>query len=257
MRKRKRLLGISLILIIIAALYGVYKYVNFTYGTYLNSGIAFNDTNQSTMAELKDMVTGGPWTQAITKVGNLQADYQKAHSINPDTVGWIFVNGTNINYPIMYNQNDNNYYLTHNWKNESYWNGSIFLDSENTGFNNVSLINGHNMLNGIMFSQLMNYRNKDFFEGNHDVYIYDGIDQKYEEFKPIGAIYCEPNINLTLGNLTEQQRTEEVNTLMSKSIYGKQPYNGNGVLLLNTCLSNGSGEHQLLITEQVPYKSKS
>lgn len=250
-RKRRPLLGIALIAIIISGLYLIYNHIDNTYKTYIDSGIEFN-TNNGTISQLKDMVTGGPWTKAIDKMGNLESYYEQAHNINNNVAGWIFVDGTNINYPVMYNEKDE-FYLTHNWKGESYWNGSIFLDERNQGFDSVSLINGHNMLNGIMFSQLMNFKNKSFFDGNHNIYIYDGIDKQYEEYKAIGAIYCQPNIDLNLGNVTPTERTAEVNRLMKQSIYGEQPYNGNNVILLNTCFSNGSGKHILVIAEQVPF----
>lgn len=249
MKRKKPAVGVLLIIIIIGVLFSIYKYLNFTYGTYLNSGMAFS-TGQGAISELNTMITGGDWTKAIYKMGNLEEEYDKAHAINGQVAGWIFIDGTNINYPIMHGEEDQ-YYLTHNWKGDSYWNGSIFLDHANSGFNNVSLINGHNMLNGIMFSQLTNFENKDFFDGNHDIYIYDGLNKKLEKFKAIGAIYCEPTIDLSLGNLSPEERTAEVNRLLSQSMYPKENYNGNNVLLLNTCLSNGSGKHILVIAEQV------
>lgn len=249
MKSKKPAIGVILIIIIIGGLFSIHKYLNFTYGTYLNSGISFS-TGEGTMGELKSMFTGGDWTKAIYKMGNLEQEYEKAHEINSGTAGWIFIDGTNINYPVMHGEVDE-YYLTHNWKGQPYWNGSIFLDHANSGFNNVSLINGHNMLNGIMFSQLTNFKNKDFFDGNHDIYLYDGLDHKLEEFKAIGALYCEPTIDLSLGNLSTENRTNEVNQLLSKSMYPKEIYNGNDVLLLNTCLSNGSGKHILVVAEEI------
>lgn len=244
--KNKVALGIILITIIVVGLSYMYMYVNKTYGTYIDSGISFENNGES----LSQILTGSQWKKPINSMVNLKAEYDQAKAINDTTIGWIFIPGTNINYPIMHGQNDS-YYLDHNWKGEPYWNGSIFLDDNNTGFNNVSLINGHNMLNGIMFSQLIDFQNKDFFDGNHDVYIYNGQTNTQEVFKPIGLLYCEPTISLNLGNLTQEARTQEVQTLMNQSIYHKEEYNGNNVLILNTCLSNGSGKHQLLITEEI------
>lgn len=248
-RKKRKALGVFLIIVVILVLTGIYSYIKFTYLTYIRAGLNFQ-TNQTISSELASLVTGGKWTAPIEKVGDLKEYYDKAHAVNNRVIGWIFVDGTNINYPVEHGESDE-YYLTHNWQGESYWNGSIFLDQQNETFQNVSLINGHNMLNGIMFSQLMNFRNKDFFNGNHDIYIYNGVSQKMEEFKPIAAIYCEPNVDLTLGDLSTDARNQEVERLMNRSMYPKQAYNGGNVLLLNTCLSNGTGKHLLLVTEQI------
>ena len=65
-----------------------------------------------------------------------------------------------------------------------------------------------------MFTQLTNFENKDFFLRNHDIYIYNGIDKKLEKFKAIGAIYCEPTIDLSLGNLSNRGKTVEGNRLI-------------------------------------------
>lgn len=242
-RKKRKKLGIFLIILVVIVLTGIYGYAKWTYSTYMNMDLSFANTPGVTMS-------ADSFTKPIEKVGNLQEYYDKAHSINSGVIGWIAIPGTNINYPINYGKGDD-YYLKHNWKGDDYWNGSVFLSQYNqNGFDNVSLVNGHNMLNGIMFSQLMNFANKNTFD-NSDIYIFNGPENKLEKFKPIAALYCEPNIGMTLGDLDKAQKDAEIKTLMSKSMYGQKEYNGNDVLLLNTCLSNGSGKHFLLVTEEV------
>ena len=249
-KSRKKIgIGIILITITIVGLGFIHQYLNFTYGTYLDSGY-YNQASGGVISQLDNIITGDAWKKPIEKVGNLKKDYENAKSINSSVAGWIFIDGTNINYPIMHGKDDE-YYLTHNWEGKPFWNGSVFLDHANSGFNNVSLINGHNMLNGIMFSELINFKNKEFFDGNHKIYIYNGETNKEEVFDAIGALYCEPTIKLDLGEISDSAKALEVKNLMNKSMYAKENYNGNDVLLLNTCLSNGSGKHLLVITEEV------
>lgn len=249
MNKRRARIGILLIIIVILGLFSIYKYLNFSYNTYYNSTLNIKGNN-SAIGQLENLISGEKWKKPIDEMGNLKQYYDEAHKVNPGVIGWIFVDGTNINYPIEHGKPDD-YYLTHNWKGEPYWNGSIFLDHANSGFDNVSLINGHNMLNGIMFSQLMNFKNKEFFDANHKIYIYEGAENKLATYQVIGALYCQPDISLQLGNLSEDQMKAEVSKLLSKSMYGMKPYNGGKVLLLNTCLSNGTGEHILVVAEQI------
>ena len=82
-------------------------------------------------------------------------NFKELKEINPETVGWVRVNNTNIDFPIV-QHSDNTYYLKHNFYNE--WNNSgwIFADSENSfeTLDKNTIIYGHNMKNGEMFENL-------------------------------------------------------------------------------------------------------
>ena len=88
-----------------------------------------------------------------------------------DYRGWIKIDNTNINYPIVQGQ-DNSFYL-HKDINKNYLaSGSIFMNYLNDGFNDEStVLFGHHMRNGTMFAQLKKYKERDFFYGNNDIYI--------------------------------------------------------------------------------------
>lgn len=85
----------------------------------------------------------------------LDVNFDELKSKNTDTVAWIKVNNTNINFPIV-QSSDNNYYLKHNFYNESNGAGWIFADYK-CNFDILSkntIIYGHNRRNGTMFSNL-------------------------------------------------------------------------------------------------------
>lgn len=90
-------------------------------------------------------------------------DWQVINSTYPDIIGWVQINNTNINYPVLYSKekdsNGNSYYLYRNYKKESTKYGSIFMDSRNLANfeNKVSVLHGHHMIDGSMFSDLVNY----------------------------------------------------------------------------------------------------
>ena len=97
-------------------------------------------------------------TERMFKVGKLQEG-------NEDIVGWIEIEETNINYPVLQGD-DNEYYLTHNYKKEKSPKGSIFLDAEydwSIPSNNL-LIYGHNIMNDLMFKDLLKYADKEFYK---------------------------------------------------------------------------------------------
>ena len=80
-------------------------------------------------------------TERMLQVKQLQGQ-------NTDIVGWLEIENTNINYPVLQGA-DNNYYMTHNYKNEKSKNGSIFLDADynwDIPSNNL-LMYGHNLGN--------------------------------------------------------------------------------------------------------------
>ena len=89
-------------------------------------------------------------------------DFGKLKEINSDVVGWIKINETNIDYPIV-QKNDNDYYLNKNFYNKNDRTGAIFLDYKNkSDFTDVNtVIYGHNIKRGTMFADL-----EDIYNGN-------------------------------------------------------------------------------------------
>lgn len=90
----------------------------------------------------------------------------------PDVVGWIYVPSTNIDYPFV-QASDNSYYLHRNLAGSYLYSGTPFLDhacaSDFSDKNSV--LYGHNMKNGTMFSTLGNYKRSDVFSENQYFYI--------------------------------------------------------------------------------------
>lgn len=94
-----------------------------------------------------------------------QVDFASLQAINPDIVGWLFIEGTEINYPVV-QAGDNDYYLNHLFDGTRNAAGCLFLDAVNepdfSGQN--SIIYGHQMKNGSMFHDLMEYKQQDFYD---------------------------------------------------------------------------------------------
>ena len=94
-----------------------------------------------------------------------QVDFEALAQVNPDIVGWIVIEGTNINYPIVQGS-DNSYYLRHLFDGSYNSAGCIFLDaacSENFS-DHHSIIYGHHMKNKTMFAGLVDYKDQAFYE---------------------------------------------------------------------------------------------
>ena len=96
-----------------------------------------------------------------------QVDFDALRAINPDVVGWIIIDGTNINYPVAQGR-DNRYYLRHLFTGEYNASGCIFLDSRDArDFSDQhSILYGHHMGNGTMFNGLMDYKEQAFYNAH-------------------------------------------------------------------------------------------
>ncbi len=104
---------------------------------------------------------------------NFEVNFEELKKINPDVVGWIAIEGTQVNYPIVQSK-DNSYYLNHSFDKK--WNslGSIFMDYRSTNdFSDYNtFIYGHHTKNGSMFGELYKYMDVSFYKENPFFYIY-------------------------------------------------------------------------------------
>lgn len=102
-----------------------------------------------------------------------QVNFNELKKINSDVVGWIVIEGTQINYPIVRGSN-NTFYLNHSY--DKTWNsyGSIFMDYESSSdFSSYNtFIYGHHTRNGSMFGELYKYMDAEYYENHKLFYLY-------------------------------------------------------------------------------------
>ena len=93
-------------------------------------------------------------------------EYAELIQQNPEMVGWISIDDTGINYPVV--QKDNTYYLTHGFDQSNNTNGSIFMDERCSIVSPTinTIIYGHNMKSGMMFGGLKNYLQAGYLESH-------------------------------------------------------------------------------------------
>lgn len=164
---------------------------------------------------------------------------------NNDIIGWLEIEGTNINCPVL-QTTDNEYYLTHNYKKEEASTGSLFLDKDfdiNRGSSNY-LIYGHRNKKGLMFEDLIKYSKEDFykehkrvnFTTNKDDSVYEVLSVFYSRVyykneKDVFRYYYFVNAS------SEEEYNEFVNSAKRDSIYdtGVTAQYGDQLLTLSTC----------------------
>lgn len=99
-------------------------------------------------------------------------DFQKLKTINKEIIGWIIIEGTQVNYPIV-KGNNNSFYLSHSYDKSYNSYGSIFMDyRSNENFNDLNtFLYGHYTGNGSMFGELKKYMDASFYKDHPYFYI--------------------------------------------------------------------------------------
>lgn len=112
-------------------------------------------------------------TPAQGETTTVPAVYQEYYEKNNDFVGWIKIDGTNVDYPVVQGS-DNDYYLRHNFEREYESRGTIFMDMNSSAqleYSNT-VIHGHNWLDETVFSQLPQYSDIEYYR-EHPVIEYN------------------------------------------------------------------------------------
>lgn len=109
---------------------------------------------------------------AVLNPDNLGTNFSGLVQINDDFVGWLRVDSTKINYPVVQSKTDSEYYLNHGFYKEEDSHGVPFIDSECDTENCDNLIiYGHNMRDKTMFGELERYTDSEFFAEKHLIYL--------------------------------------------------------------------------------------
>ena len=164
---------------------------------------------------------------------------------NEEIIGWLEIEGTNINYPVL-QASDNDYYLTHNYKKEKSSTGSIFLDKDFDLINGSSnyLIYGHRSKSGLMFEDLMKYAKEDFYKEHTKVKFTTNKDDSLYEILSVfySRVYYKSEKNVFryyyfVNANNEQEYNDFVNNAKKVSLYdtGVTANYGEQLLTLSTC----------------------
>lgn len=108
----------------------------------------------------------------ISLQSSVQQSNRNLYLENADMVGWIQIEGTGIDYPVMQTPADPNYYLKHNFEKSYTDYGCPFMqaDCDVLRPSDNLIIYGHNMKDGSMFADLAKYRSKDFWQAHKTVW---------------------------------------------------------------------------------------
>lgn len=174
-------------------------------------------------------------------------DWASLYKENEDIYAWIYIPGTQVDYPVLQSATDDTYYLNHNIDGSYGKPGCIYTEKINSkDFSNYNtVIYGHNMKNGEMFGCLHDYEDETFFDENPYVYVYtEDKTYVYEIF----AAYTASNAHiLNTNDFSTQKGFADYldNVVYNKSLVGNfkegaRVTSDNRIITLSTCTSNSS-----------------
>lgn len=159
-------------------------------------------------------------------------------SDNPDTVGWLRVEGTNIDYPVV-QYKDNDYYLNHDFKKNKNSAGWIFMDYKNDFDDQNIVFYGHHRRDGSMFGSIDLLFEPDFYKKHNSeiIFIKEKEIIKYRIFSVYKASYTDSYNSLNYKNINEEIKKIK---LRSEIIFDEKVTNPDQIITLSTCHNNNS-----------------
>lgn len=199
--------------------------------------------------EKKETVDATEETTEPTEPGMLPG-YKEIYEMNNHTVGWIKMEGTQMDYPVMQSPDDPNFYLYRNFDKADSARGSVYAwgaANVNEPSDNITLF-GHNMADGSMFACLNAYTNKAAWDNNSLIF-FDTLNE-YHTYKIFAVFKTSANIgqgfpyHQFVDAATEEEFNEFVSTCKKLAFYdtGITPVYGDKLICLSTCeytLDNG------------------
>jgi len=185
---------------------------------------------------------GGAVPSPLTTKTN--SEFQELYERNPDIVGWLKIDGTRIEYPVMQNQQDAQYYLDHDFDKKKSKSGLPFLDAHSRiNGSDILLVHGHHMKSGWMFKDLMKYKQESFYK-EHAVFQFNTLTEK-EEYEIIAVILSK--VYRKSDDVFKYYQIEKVSTpadfdsyvqnIRKLALYdtGVTPRYGDKLIVLSTC----------------------
>lgn len=176
------------------------------------------------------------------------SDLQK--NINEDICGWIRIDGTNIDYPILFSESMT-YYLNKDYNKKYSAGGSIFLHGKNDRFFNddYEIIYGHNMVKNLMFSDINKYEDMNFFEKNSTGTLYTQNDVYNIQVYTYNILNSTTDIAYDLEKNKNGKNAELIANFEKSAIYKNniEITPNDKIILLSTCHGVGTAQRSVLV----------
>ena len=200
-----------------------------------------------------------PSDTAVEETDNGEAfeRYRQLYERNNDMRGWIKIDGTPIDYPVVQNSESNAYYLHRNFDKQKSSAGIPFMDYQCDYDSDNIIIYAHNMTNGTMFHHLLDFASYDFY-GKHRDISFDTLQNRYiyrvvAVFRTSVGSKNEFKYYEYISPQTEEEFDEFISTCKALSLYdtGEDVIFGDKLLTLSTCSYNSRNERFVVVSKRI------
>lgn len=258
-KKNKKLIVYDLIIaaLIIALVIVVYNIVMY-YVDNAKSQNKIEDLKSLMIIEDSDSDEDGKSSENEgEKSDTLKEKFNKLYEKNNDFIGWITIEDTVVDYPVMQNMEDNEYYLHRDFNKEYDYSGLIFADNRcdiKAPSTNIILY-GHHMKSGTMFAELLKYKDTSFYE-SHKIINFDTIyeEKKYQVFAAFYTDIGKDNFKYYdfIEASDETQYEEALNNIKSMSYYKEKfPNYNEEILTLSTCGTDEENSRFVVMAKRI------
>ena len=191
--------------------------------------------------ELENKLSNAVIIEQENKDKEYNINFEELKALNNETIGWLKVKGTNIEYAVV-KANNNNYYLNHNFEKKYNIAGWIFADYKNklNGTDKNIVIYGHNRKDGSMFGTLKNILKEEWYSNEENLMI-DFITEKEQVKYQVFSIYKIKNEDYYINTeFKENEFADFIKTLKNRSIkdFEIEVTENDSILTLSTCADN-------------------
>lgn len=192
------------------------------------------------------------------KMNLMDVDITKLKETNNDTIGFVKVNGTNVNYPFV-QTNDNKYYLTHSFKKEKNKAGWVFMDYRNkdVGNDDNTILYAHGRVNNTMFGSLNKIINDKWLNNKDNHVVSVSTENKNSLWQIFSVYHIEVTNDYTITNFeNENSYAQFLNKITSRSVYNfnNDPTSKDKIITLSTCYNKT--ERMVVHAKLIKYQDK-
>lgn len=253
-KPKKKGVRIAVILLLIVLVGG------FIFGaTMVTKTVVTAEHEAQTFREIAELVDDD--NDEVAEDGTLRK-YDALYKKNPDFFGWLKIEDTEIDYPVMYRPGDNETYLHTDFYGDYSESGMLFMDGSCPSDGSTALIYGHHMRNGSMFGSLPKFCDEKFYEKHKIIW----FDTRYEQrdYEIVSVLYSEAY------DIEEEQHhycyykhtdlsdeaefNEYIAFVKANALYetGVTPKYGERILTLSTCNYHTEDGRLVVVAREVP-----
>ena len=268
MKKVSRKVWIVILILAIAVLLGGGFFL-FRYMTQQDNGISRDDIRVTEASPDEPPTQPASQTEPPTQAPTINTfgykmaeykdwqslDFKQLKDINTDIYAWLYIPDTNVDYPVAQSirDRDDSFYLSHNIYRDYQFSGTIYSEIKNSlDFHDpVTVLYGHNMLNGSMFATLHYFEDEDFFN-KHTTCFVQTPDKLYTYLIYAAYVYDDRHILNSFDFSQEKVFLDYLDSTLNPRTYSGFVRKGvtldkdSRILTLSTC-TNGGGNTRYLV----------